>query len=256
LVFPQDRIIFLLTKNQVVILRHFILNTKNYPEVAGQKFDKLIKIVSELSSQNRYQESIQLSLAPPAFSIGLASSNYPALHLLAQHVDDAELGATTGFLPAEMAKSFGAKGSLVNHSEHRISENQVVKIVSKLRELHMVSIVCARDDLEVEAYSRLAPDFIAIEPPELIGSGIAVSKARPELIKNSRRALELSKPRGSSTRLICGAGIVDGIDSKLAIELGAEGILVASGVIKSPDWKAKISELADGIISAREPQVR
>ena len=127
------------------------------------------------------------------------------------------------FLVPAMAKSFGAKGSLVNHSEHRLPENQIVRTVTKLAELEMTSIVCARDDREVETFSRLSPDFVAIEPPELIGSGIAVSKARPELIQNSKTALEQSKPRGSATKLICGAGIVEEIDAKLAVELGAEG---------------------------------
>ena len=237
-------------------MRHFILNTKNYSELAGGKFVSLLNDFAELSSEKRYRGSIQLSLALPAFSLGFATSRFPSLDLLVQHVDDAEMGATTGFLVPEMARFFGARGSLVNHSEHRISENQIAKTIPRLRDLQMVSILCARDDREVESFSRLSPDFIAIEPPELIGSGVAVSKARPELIENSRRALELSKPKGSTTELICGAGIVDGVDSRLAVELGAEGILVASGVIKSPDWKAKISELADGIIGAKEPRVR
>jgi triosephosphate isomerase len=230
-------------------LRQFILNTKNYAEIAGPRFEALLEVLQEVSSQ--YRNSLQFSIAVPAFSLGLAWKKYPTLHLLAQHVDDTEMGATTGFLVPAMAKSFGAKGSLVNHSEHRLPENQIAKTVTKLAELEMTSIVCARDDREVETFSRLSPDFVAIEPPELIGSGVAVSKARPELIKSSKTALERSKPRGSTTQVICGAGIVEEIDAKLAVELGADGILVASGIIKSADWNGKISELADGIIAAR-----
>jgi triosephosphate isomerase len=45
--------------------------------------------------------------------------------------------------------------------------------------LGMTSIVCAQGPQEVVEISTLEPDFIAIEPPELIGSGRAVSKENP-----------------------------------------------------------------------------
>jgi triosephosphate isomerase len=232
-------------------LKYFVLNTKNYSESSGENLDNLLEISNTLSKQKAFQDSVQLSLAMPAFCIEYAARKFPKLPLLAQHLDNAALGATTGFLVPEMAKSFGATGSLVNHSEHRITGDQIEKLVMKMNTLSLVSIVCARDDQEVKIFSKLSPTFIAIEPPELIGSGVAVSKVRPELIKNSKRALDDSKPKKSLTKLLCGAGIVDEIDAKMAVELGAEGVLVASGVIKAPDWKRKISELAQGIISAK-----
>ena len=115
----------------------------------------------------------------------------------------------------------------------------------------MISVVCAKDDEEVSRLSKFSPDFIAVEPPDLIGSGKAVSKVRPEIIKGSREALELARPANSSSKLLCGAGIVEGIDAQLSVEMGAEGILVASGVIRAPDWESKMTELAQGLIDAR-----
>ncbi len=170
--------------------------------------------------------------------------------VIAQHVDAASVGSTTGFLVPEIAKSFGATGSLVNHSEHRIGVDQIEKIVSHLRQIQMISVVCAQDDSEVAIFSKFNPDFIAIEPPDLIGSGKAVSKVRPDIITNSRRSLEENKAPDSVTKLLCGAGIVNGIDARLAIEMGAEGILVASGVIKAANWAEKITELAQGLSDA------
>ena len=233
-------------------MRYFILNTKNYPEISGERFQRLAQVFENLSEEEQYTDVLKFFLAAPAYAIAGTTQKYRKVSMLAQHLDDAEMGATTGFLVPQMAHSFGATGSLVNHSEHRLPVNQIQNIVNKLRARQMISIVCARDDSEVQHFSAFSPDFIAIEPPELIGSGIAVSKARPELISDSRRALERSKPENSPTRLICGAGIVDGSDARLAVELGSEGILVASGVIKAADWRAKISELAQGIISAKE----
>jgi len=45
-------------------------------------------------------------------------------------------------------------------------------------------------------------------------------------------------------KVLCGAGIVDKTDVQKALELGAEGILISSGVVKSRSWYDKILELS------------
>jgi len=107
----------------------------------------------------------------------------------------------------------------------------------------MISIVCAREPNEVSEISAFKPDFIAIEPPELIGSGRAVSRENPEIITNSIQVAE------SRSRIICGAGIADKNDVAKAMELGSHGILVASGVVKAASWREKIAELSLGMKS-------
>ena len=47
--------------------------------------------------------------------------------------------------------------------------------------------------------------------------------------------------------LLCGAGIVSGQDVRKAIELGSEGILVASGIVKAKNWSGIIDEFAAGM---------
>jgi triosephosphate isomerase (TIM) len=164
--------------------------------------------------------------------------------VFAQHVDDAKEGSTTGFFIPELAKSFGAKGSLLNHSEHRIDRPETIRnLVTRLRKLQMVSIVCARSASEVSDIARFEPDFIAIEPPELIGSGKAVSKENPSIVTES---IEAAAKISLNVKVICGAGITDAADVRSALGLGAQGILVASGVIKATSWIDKISELASG----------
>ena len=228
----------------------FIINSKNYIEAAGDNSSRLAVAIDELS---RNYLAVKIVLASPAFSLARLSSEFKSLEVYCQHLDDEAIGSTTGFLVPEIAKSFGARGSLINHSEHRIPPAAISHLVAKLRELGLVSVVCARDGKEVSEFAEFRPDFIAIEPPELIGSGKAVSKTRPELIVDSRRELDtVTKRLNSRTRLLCGAGIVEPIDATRAIELGSEGILVASGVIKSSDWTASIKGLADGLIAARE----
>jgi triosephosphate isomerase len=118
---------------------------------------------------------------------------------------------------------------------------QIASLVERLRKLGMTSIVCAREPWEVMEISVFHPDFIAIEPPELIGTGRAVSKENPAIIT---KAIEAA---GSRSKVICGAGISGKGDIAKAMELGSHGILVASGVIKASSWATKIAELAAGM---------
>jgi triosephosphate isomerase (TIM) len=240
----------------VKTVKYFIINAKNYPEASGTGLDRLTNALAIVSAKARFKTNVIFHLAPPNFGLQSSVSKDESYGILAQHLDaEKEVGASTGFLVPEIAKSFGAVGSLINHSEHRIPENEIERLVIRLKRLEMISVVCAKDDLEVETFSGYSPDFIAVEPPELIGSGRAVSKAKPEIIMASRRALESSRPPDSQTRLLCGAGIVEGIDARLSVETGAEGILVASGIIKASDWENKIEELTQGLIDARQPAV-
>ena len=109
----------------------------------------------------------------------------------------------------------------------------------------MISIVCVKDVAEVKKYLKINPDFIAIEPPELIGSGKAVSKEKPDLIEKAASIVNNSK---NKTKLLCGAGIVSGEDVSKSIELGSKGILVASGIIKAKNWNKIISEFAKALV--------
>jgi triosephosphate isomerase len=109
----------------------------------------------------------------------------------------------------------------------------------------MISIVCVQDVSEASKYAKLNPDYIAIEPPELIGSGKAVSTERPELITEAAKAVKNAK---NSTKLLCGAGIVSGADVRKAIELGSSGILVASGIVKAKNWGMIVEEFAKAML--------
>jgi triosephosphate isomerase len=145
----------------------------------------------------------------------------------------------------ELLKISKVNGSLINHSEHRITSKEIQKLVLKLKELKMTSIVCVKDVAEVKKYAKLNPDYIAIEPPELIGSGKAVSKEKPGLIIKAAEAVKSAK---NNTKLLCGAGIVSGEDVTKAVELGSKGILVASGIIKAKNWNKIISEFAEALV--------
>jgi triosephosphate isomerase len=213
----------------------FIINFKNYDEIAGTKSVRLAR--SALKVAKKYQ--LKIIVCPPQHlmsEIAKFSSN-----VFAQHLDNAKIGSSTGFVIPEIVKKSRVSGSLINHSEHRISPNEIEDLVVRLKNLDMVSVVCVQDVNEAWKYAKINPDFIAIEPPELIGSGKAVSREKPEIITESVNAV---KKANNSTQLLCGAGIISGEDVSRALELGAKGILVASGIVKAKNWEKTIEEFA------------
>jgi triosephosphate isomerase len=187
---------------------------------------------------------VKTVVAPPPPSLYLVAQNLD-IPVFCQHLDDMQAGQSTGFFIPELARSFGASGSILNHSEHRLEYQTIRSLVQTLRKLDMVSVVCARTPDEAAELARLNPNFIAIEPPELIGSGKAVSKENPKVILDT---VKLVSANSESTRVICGAGIVDKSDVRSAVDLGVIGILVASGIVKAKSWYEKILELGSGLL--------
>lgn len=216
--------------------RPLIINFKNYDEVSGDKAVKLAKAAQAIAKKL----TVEIVVAPTQPALALVAKNV-RMPVICQHVDGEKMGPSTGYFLPEIAKSYGSVGSLINHSEHRIEMKQIANLVERLRGLHMISIVCAREPWEVMEISVFKPDFIAIEPPGLIGTGRAVSKENPAIITKSIEAA------GSRSKVICGAGITGRGDVAKAIELGSHGILVASGVIKASSWVGKIADLAAGM---------
>ena len=215
-----------------------IINCKNYLEIAGERIFQLAEIAQDISQKYK----IEIMIAPPQNSL-FYLSQFIKLPLICQHVDDEKIGPTTGFIIPELAKSYGASGSLINHSEHRMKQASIKNAIERLRKLNMFSIVCASTSREVGELSRFNPDMIAIEPPELIGTGKAVSKVNPSIITES---VKEARTYSKNIKVICGAGIVDKTDIQSAINLGSQGILLASGLIKSESWKDKLIELSEG----------
>ena len=217
----------------------FIINCKNYDEISGEKIIKLAKISQKISKKYK----IPIAIAPPHHLIPLITKFN--VILLAQHLDNKKVGSTTGFMIPEIVKKSKINGALINHSEHRISEKEIKNLVKRLKRLRLKTVLCVKNVNELKKYLKLNPTFIAIEPPELIGTGRAISTERPQLIT---KAVDGVKSAKNSTKLLCGAGIVSGKDVARAKELGSKGILVASGIVKARNWEKIIDEFSRALV--------
>lgn len=174
-------------------------------------------------------------------------ANEVDIPVFAQHVDPINYGSHTGHILPQAIKEAGAIGTIINHSERRLKLTDINTAIRMASEAGLTSIVCADTPEVSAAVAALNPDVIAVEPPELIGTGIPVSKAKPEVVTNSIKLIRKVNP---TVIILCGAGITKGADVKAALKLGTEGILIASGVVKAKDQYTALLDLAEAMMKA------
>ena len=221
-----------------------VVNFKTYIEATGKRAIELAKIAEGVSRET----GVTIIVAPQFTDIEPVSKTVD-IPVFSQHIDPVKPGAHTGHVLAEAVKSSGADGSLVNHSEKRISASEIASTVKLCSDADLVSAVCADTTQASVDIANMLPDMIAVEPPELIGTGISISKARPELITESLKQI---RKVNRSVKVLCGAGVTTAEDVSKALELGSEGVLVASGVVKSKDPSAILQSMAGMMLSERK----
>jgi triosephosphate isomerase len=216
----------------------FLLNLKVYSETLGAPAERIARDLEELGSE----QGVPVGVAPATPDLGRVAAAV-GIPVLAQHVDAVGAGAHTGFVPVEAVRAAGARGGLVNHSEHPLSFRDCRRTVGELGRAGLAAVVCAPTVTSARRLAGLEPAYLAIEPPELIGGDHAVSTARPGVVSGTVSAVRAVAP---SVNVLCGAGVHDRRDVRRALELGAVGVLVASAVTRARSPRDAIAELLAG----------
>ncbi|MEM3700457.1 MAG: triose-phosphate isomerase [Candidatus Bathyarchaeia archaeon] len=214
-----------------------IVNFKTYSEATGHNAVELAKKAEKVNDETK----VSIIVAPQFADIS-AVAGAVKIPVFAQHIDPIRPGSYTGHVLADSVKEAGAKGTLINHSERQLKLSEIDEIIGITREKGLVSVVCANNPNISVAAAALKPDIIAIEPPELIGTGIPVSKAKPEVVTNTVKRVREVNPK---VTILCGAGISHGEDVAVALKLGTQGVLVASGIVKAKDPYKILREFAE-----------
>ena len=209
-----------------------VVNFKTYTSALASAADRLGKQMADVNTNARMVAVIS------AFDLSSVSS-IDGLEVWSQHLDPVGQGSHTGWLEPETAIARGATGTIINHAEHKVSLEHVRDLMAMLPEGFPVC-ACAADVTEARALAKLGPTFIAVEPPELIGGDISVTTADPTIVSDTVAAVKEVNP---NVRVLCGAGVKNGQDVATAITLGAEGVLLASGVTKANDPQAVLEDL-------------
>lgn len=217
-----------------------LINFKAYKEASGRNGLELARKAEKISKES----GITIAVAPQLTDLTFIAQNVE-IPVFSQHADDAGPGSFTGHVTLDAIKDAGAVGTMVNHSERRVRADQVDVIVKRARQLGLLTVVCTNTPEVTAAMAALGPDMVAIEPPELIGTGIPVSRAKPEVVTDS---VNLVKKVNPQVKVLCGAGITTGEDVAAAIRLGTVGVLLASGVVKAKDQEKAIMDLISPIV--------
>lgn len=206
-----------------------LINLKVYAQSIEDpvRISKIVKKVSEGSG-------IEIVIAPSHLSLKEVAKIIPAF---AQSIDPFNPGQHTGSIIAEDVKRAGAVGAIINHSEKRLDAKDVEMCVRRCKENGLISVVCVENIQEAKSYSKFEPDYIAIEPPELIGK-FSVTQVNPKIVEDVVKAINV--------KVLCGAGIRTKDDVKKALELGTDGVLISSGIAKAEDIEKALKEIVEG----------
>jgi len=202
----------------------WITNFKYHENATGQKGLDLAKIHQKVAQST----GASIGIAPGIVDLQMITDAV-SIPVFAQHVDGITHGSHTGKILPQAVHDAGAVGTLINHSEKRIDLEILKEALSCAKKAGLCRILCAENPAEVEAFAALEPDFIAFEPPELIGStDQSVASSKPE-------SIEASVKVANGIPLLVGAGINSPEDVRISLELGAQGFLVATAITKAKD---------------------
>jgi triosephosphate isomerase len=204
-----------------------LVNCKALPQGMGNRG----QLIAEAAEAVGEESGVRIGMAPVYTEIHPISHHF-RIPVFAQHIDGVPPGPFTGHVTAAAVRHAGAVGTLINHSERRLTLAEIEACVRAAREARLETVVCTNNDPTTAAASALGPDYVAIEPPELIGSGISVCTADPGII---RRSVEAARRVNPGVKVLTGAGIQSGECVRTALELGTSGVLLASSVVKAED---------------------
>ena len=214
------------------------INFKTYPTAFGEKGLNIARAAERIAKEFG---TVEIIVIPPHTELRRMVESVE-IPVFAQHADPFDYGAHTGWLPISALKEIGVKGVLLNHSEHRLKLDELAYLVEKAKTLNLETLVCADTPISAAAVAALRPTALAVEPPELIGTGIAVSKAKPEVITNT---VDKVRQINREVILLTGAGISTAEDVEAAIRLGTAGVLVASAIMKAPEPEKVIRAMVE-----------
>ncbi len=216
-----------------------LVNFKCYEEATGERAFKLAKICEFVS----FEYGLNISVAPQFVDIKTIAEEVE-IPVFSQHIDPIDVGAFTGHVTALSIKEVGATGALINHSERKLDLKKIKECIELAKKYGLISVCCSASIDESKEIAKFNPDFIAYEPPELIGTGISVSQSKPEVITETVNEIKKIIP---DVKVLCGAGITNGGDVKKALELGTVGVLLSSGVVKADNPEDVLVDIAEAI---------
>jgi triosephosphate isomerase len=215
-----------------------VVNFKTYSEGTGYKAIELARLCRKVQEET----GVRIVVVPQIAD--LRDCVETGVDCWVQHVDPVQPGKNTGWITCEDVEQAGAKGTLLNHSEHRLEWEVLKNTMELISGKAFEGCLCVKDIEEAVKAAELKPDFVAYELPELIGNTEkSVASEKPEIIKNITQMIKIP--------VLIGAGVHSAEDVKMGLSLGAKGILLATDIVLAVDPEKELRELAGMFKSGR-----
>jgi len=191
--------------------------------------------------------SVSVIFDPQYVDIPAVARETRHLLVFAQHMDPVTVGRGAGSVLPEALREAGAVGTLLNHSERRMTLADINRAIRRAREVGLATMVCADSPEEAAAIALLAPDIVLAEPPELIATS---RSAATEMRGFVERTVVMVGRIDPGIIVMCGAGVQTPDDVAQMMGLGVGGTGSSSGVLKAADPVAKMRAMLEAMKGA------
>ncbi len=212
-----------------------IVNPKAY--IYGEETLELAKVCDALAKEY----DIDIIFTAQHIDIQKVADNTENIIVTAQHMDGMIAGRGMGHILPESIQAAGAEAVVLNHAEHQLTVNQLVKAMKRAKELELLTIVCSDTPEETKAIATLSPDIMICEPTSLIGTG---NTSDDQYMKATNEAV---KSVNKNILIIQAAGVSTGDDVYRVVMGGADGSGGTSGILNAPSRKGKIIEMLEAL---------
>lgn len=184
---------------------------------------------------------------PQAVDIPAVARATRHLLVFAQHMDPVRPGRGAGAVLPEAIRDAGAVGTMLNHSERRMTLGDIRRAIDRARDVGLATMVCADTPEEAAAIAMLGPDIVLAEPPELIATSRSAATEMREFVE---RSVELVQRVDPAIVVMCGAGVQTPDDVARMIRLGVGGTGSSSAILKAADPVAQMESMVAAVHAA------
>ena len=185
------------------------LSLKTYKESTGEVAIKLLSCVKRVS------EETGVTIIPVVQPTDIYRIKKElGIEVWAQHMDPIEPGKNMGWLSPYALKDAGATGVIINHSEHKISDEIVKQTLEKAKQYNLKTLLIGHSVEMILKFASWNPDYLSYEREDMIGGGVSMLTQEAENVKQLVSKLKIP--------LLIGAGVSTGNDIWSAITLGAK----------------------------------
>ena len=209
------------------------LSLKTYKESTGEAAVKLLSCVKKISEET----GVIIIPAVQPTDIYRVKKEL-GIEVWAQHMDPIEPGKNMGWLSPYSLEEAGATGVVINHSEHKVSDEIVKQTLEKAKQYNLKTVLIGHSVDMILKFASWQPNYLSYEREDMVGGGVSMLTQEAENVKKLVKELKIP--------LMIGAGISMGGDIKSALILGAKGVILASAFTLAVDPEAKLRELTEG----------